>query len=181
MALKRQLILVCGSIALLSGIALVAEIRDWFDQRAYNEAVAAGRYSDASGYAGAYGLFARAFDAQAQGSYQEARVIYSRLENTDDRQLQAATLFNLGNSYLEQASAIDMEADSDLALPLIELAKASYRELLHLDSGHWAGRYNLERALELLPDAQEHALMEIQGRRGAVRTIISRDPEDNLP
>ena len=108
-------------------------------------------------------------------------MIYSRLENSNDKRLQTASLFNMGNTYLQQASAIDMDADGDLALPLIELAKVSYRELLHIDPEHWAARYNLERALQLLPDVQEHALMEIQGRRGAVRTIISRDPEDNLP
>ncbi|MDO9314605.1 MAG: MxaK protein, partial [Burkholderiaceae bacterium] len=41
------------------------------------------------------------------------------------------------------------------ALPLIELAKETYRELLRADPDNWAARYNLERAQRLLPDPDD--------------------------
>ena len=41
------------------------------------------------------------------------------------------------------------------SLPLIELAKQSYRDLLREDPGDWDARYNLERALWLAPEVAE--------------------------
>ncbi|MDP6183566.1 MAG: MxaL protein, partial [Gammaproteobacteria bacterium] len=115
------------------------------------------------------------------GQHQDARIIYSGLENTDDETLRAAVLFNMGNTYLQQASSIDLEADADLALPLIELAKISYRAVLRIDSGHWDAKYNLERALQLLPDTGKQRLMNVGGRRRTVRTVVTPDPEEDLP
>ena len=181
MAMRRNLARACGLIAFVSGIALIAEFREWQDRRTYNDAIESSRFAGASDYAGDYGVFAGAYAAHADADYQQARVRYAQLENTVDPQLRSAARFNMGNTYLQQAAEIDMDADSDRAWPLIELAKSAYREALSVDPGNWSARYNLERALEMLPDAQERALMEVQGRRGAVRTIISRDPDDNLP
>ena len=107
--------------------------------------------------------------------------VVSTLENTANETLRLAVLFNMGNTYLQQASSIDLEADADLALPLIELAKLSYREALSIDSQHWDAKYNLERALQLLPDSKEQPLIDVVGRRRTVRTVITPDPEDNLP
>ena len=87
----------------------------------------------------------------------------------------------MGNTYLQQASSIDLEADADLALPLIELAKISYRAVLRIDSGHWDAKYNLERALQLLPDTGKQRLMNVGGRRRTVRTVVTPDPEEDLP
>ena len=87
----------------------------------------------------------------------------------------------MGNTYLQQASLIDLDSDADLALPLIELAKISYREVLSINSQHWDAKYNLERALQLLPDTKEQPLINVPGRRRTVRTVITPDPEDNLP
>jgi mxaK protein len=42
-------------------------------------------------------------------------------------------------------------------LPLIELAKEQYRELLRRDPQHWDARYNLERAQRLQPDPTDSA------------------------
>ena len=41
------------------------------------------------------------------------------------------------------------------SLPLIELAKQSYRDLLRENPGDWDARYNLERALRLAPEVAE--------------------------
>ena len=77
--------------------------------------------------------------------------------------------------------AMDIEKDSDRAFPLIELAKMSYRKSLAVNSENWDARRNLESALILLPDANPKVPMEVQGRRGAVRTVISADSEKNFP
>ena len=48
-------------------------------------------------------------------------------------------------------------APSDQLLPLVELAKQSYRDLLRETPGDWDARYNLERALYLAPESEEDA------------------------
>jgi mxaK protein len=180
MALRR-LMIGLWSIALLGGTGLGVEFWRWTQIKHYNQALTHRQFAEAARYGGEYGLFAQAYGEQQAGHYQQARLIYSRLERTQDMPLRLAVLFNLGNTYLEQASAIDLKKDADLALPLIELAKESYRELLRLDSRHWDAKYNLERALQLSPDVGEQRVMEYAGRRGTVRTVISADPEGALP
>jgi mxaK protein len=181
MALKHRLTVVCSSIALLSGAMLINELWQWNQTRNYNAAIERAHFADAESFRGDYGLFAKAYAEQQRGEYQAARIIYAKLEDIDDRALRLAVLFNMGNTYLQQASSIDLDADADLALPLIELAKVSYREVLSIDSGHWDAKYNLERALQLLPDSKQQRLEDLMGRRRAVRTVITPDPEDDLP
>jgi mxaK protein len=41
------------------------------------------------------------------------------------------------------------------SLPMIEQAKARYRALLRVAPDDWDARYNLERALRLVPETQE--------------------------
>jgi mxaK protein len=45
--------------------------------------------------------------------------------------------------------------DTEQVLPLVELAKQSYRDLLREWPGDWDARYNLERALYLAPEGSE--------------------------
>lgn len=181
MALKHRLIVICSSMALICGGALMVEFWQWNQTRKYNAAIEQAHFAEAESYRGDNGLFAKAYAEQQRGRFQDARIIYSTLENTDEKELRLAVLFNMGNTYLQQASSIDLEQDADLALPLIELAKISYREVLRIDSQHWNAKYNLERALQLLPDPKEQRLMDLIGRRRTVRTVITADPEDNLP
>jgi mxaK protein len=68
--------------------------------------------------------------------------------------LRLAALYNLGNLYLREANR-DATEESTPALPLIELAKQSYRDLLRDDPGFWDARYNLERALWLAPEIED--------------------------
>ncbi len=51
------------------------------------------------------------------------------------------------------------------ALPLAELAKEQYRELLRRDPGFWEARYNLERAQRLLPDPVDSDLEPTAAQR----------------
>jgi len=181
MALKRRLTLLCLFAALVCAAMFVRELSRQNAVRYYNEAVADGQFDVAADLGGDHGLFAQAYADQQQGLFQEARLLYTGLEDADDSAVRTAALFNMGNTYLQQASSIDMDADADLASPLIELAKGSYRQVLQIDSDHWGAKYNLEAALQLLPDSKDERIVEIEGRRNTVRTVISPDPEDNLP
>jgi mxaK protein len=80
--------------------------------------------------------------------------IYKTLIQGDRTDLQRAALYNLGNLHLREAlkSGPDEAARS---LPLIELAKQSYRDLLRVDPTDWDARYNLERALWLAPEIEQ--------------------------
>ena len=181
MALRPRKARLLALLALCTSAALAHELWHWHQTRRYNVAVAENRFAQAAQYNGEHGIFAKAYAAQARGQYQEARILYSKLEHSDDKALRAAVLFNMGNTYLEQAALVDMKKDADLAYPLIELAKVSYRELLRLDPLHWDAKFNLERALRLLPDSKDKRIVEIEGRRGTVRTVISADVDENLP
>jgi mxaK protein len=181
MALRQRLVVGCAVLALLSSALLARDIWHWQQVKKYNTEITHKRFAAAEHYGGAHGVFAKAYAEQAQGRLQAARVLYSTLERADDPQLRVAALFNLGNTYLQQALLVDIAADPDLALPLIELAKATYRELLAFDSKHWDARHNLERALKLLPDSRAQTLIDLEGRRSTNRTIVSGEVEENLP
>ena len=157
------------------------DVHNWRVTGHYNAAVAAGRFADAEHDLGDYGLFARAYAAHQGGAYQEARSHYSELERSHDAELRVTAQFNIANTYLEQAIGIDMKADADRALPLIELAKLSYRDVLQADSEHWDARHNLQRTLLLSPDLQRRPLMELEGLRRTIRTNITGDPDGDLP
>jgi len=98
--------------------------------------------------------FARAFALQQDGKFEEALEGYAAVDAGDGDPLQLEVEYNLANLYFRRALHFrDNDAD-DLALPLIELAKESYRELLRADSGNWSAKYNLELALRLAPEVE---------------------------
>ncbi len=84
-----------------------------------------------------------------------------------------AARFNSANLLLRQASALRGGAGdagaagavANQALPLVELAKEQYRELLRRNPGFWDARYNLERAQRLLPDPVDNDLQPTAAQR----------------
>ena len=94
--------------------------------------------------------FATAY-AQAASGAEEAAVNAYRPLQGDDALGQAAR-FNSANGLLRQAIKLREGPQPGQAVPLIELAKETYREVLRNDTQHWPARYNLERAQRLLPD-----------------------------
>lgn len=98
--------------------------------------------------------FARARALAAAGDDDGALKAYQALIHDERGDLRRAALYNLGNLQLRRALA-QGDKGAMAALPLIELAKQSYRRLLHDDPQDWDARYNLERALWLAPEIDE--------------------------
>ena len=78
-----------------------------------------------------------------------AAKVYKALIQGDRADLKRAALYNLGNLHLREAIAL---GGGSSTLPLLELAKQSYRDLLRDDPADWDARHNLERALWLAPE-----------------------------
>jgi mxaK protein len=76
---------------------------------------------------------------------------YKLLVKSSRGDLKQAAQYNLGNLYMRDALRRDAEQGFE-SLPLIELAKQSYRDLLREHPSDWDARYNLERALRLAPE-----------------------------
>jgi mxaK protein len=89
--------------------------------------------------------------ALSKVDYDGALAAYKSIIQSDREDLRRIGLYDLGNLHLRQAIQ-DGLADEAQSLPLIELAKQSYRELLRRDPNDWDARYNLERALRLAPE-----------------------------
>ena len=181
MVVNRPLRIGLWFVAAISAVVCAREFMRVSDIGAYNAAVVTQGFETAGRHAGDQGIFARAHAAALAGQIDEARTLYGTLSNSTSPDLRVSAHYNLGNSYLRQALSYDREQEQDLALPLFELAKASYRQALQIDAEHWHARLNLVLALRHLPDADVRAPMELEFDTGAVRTIISADTEENLP
>jgi mxaK protein len=97
--------------------------------------------------------FAHASAQAASGAAEAALNGYRALQ--DDPRLGAAARYNSANLLLRQAIELRAGDQPGQALPLIELAKEQYRELLRRQPQDWNARYNLERAQRLLPDPED--------------------------
>jgi mxaK protein len=155
---RRRMHLLFGMTALAFG--LLAGYHGFQLQRAQhvNQAIAsAGAGSLESTVPEA--AFARAVALSRAGDYEAAVKGYKGLIQSGRTDLRRAALYNLGNLYLRRASkgGADQALES---LPLIELAKQSYRDLLREDPGDWDAKYNLERALWLAPEVAEDSTDE---------------------
>jgi len=87
----------------------------------------------------------------AKVDYDGALAAYKAVIQGGREDLRRIALYNLGNLHLRQALQIGLE-DEAQSLPLVELAKQSYRDLLRRDPNDWDARYNLERTLRLAPE-----------------------------
>jgi mxaK protein len=106
-------------------------------------------------------LLARALALAAAGQYEAARNVYNVLIRRGlQHEVGRSALLALGNMTLRQGMPEGNKgngagaAETNLALPMIELAKKHYRDLLRVDASQWDARYNLERALRLAPEEQ---------------------------
>jgi mxaK protein len=113
---------------------------------------------------------ARAVVLSRAGDYEAAVKTYKALIHGGRVDLRRIALYNLGNLHMHQA----LQGGSDAALeslPLVELAKQSYRDLLREHPGDWDARYNLERTLWLTPEVAEEGNDESRPTHFQRRTV----------
>ncbi|HSN33581.1 MAG TPA: hypothetical protein VLU41_12920 [Ideonella sp.] len=158
------------ALALLAVLLVAAGIDGWRWWRAarWNDAIAAGRLPKA----GVPGLpaevrFAQAAAQVASGAQQPALHAWRALQS--DARLGAAARYNGANALMREAVSVRAGDQPGQAIPLIELAKEGYREVLREDPLQWDARYNLERAQRLLPDPDEDDSAAGQAPRAAER------------
>lgn len=121
--------------------------------------------------------FARAAALARTGKTDAALKAYKAIAQENRADLRVAALYNLGNLHIREAERTGVD-DPTQSLPLIELAKQSYRDVLRAQPADWDARYNLERALQLAPElddspleeaepqeAEEHVSSTVQGAR----------------
>jgi mxaK protein len=101
--------------------------------------------------------FTHAVRSARAGEYDQAASAYKELARSERADLRRAALLNLGNLHLREAVKHGTDAASQW-LPMIELAKQSYRTLLRENPQDWSARYNLEHALRLAPELDESAV-----------------------
>ncbi len=132
----------------------VARIKNW------NQHIAKNEIGEMMASAPAPIKFARALELDQKNDQAGALVLYKNLESESDFALRNSARFNSGNLYMRKAQALKDTPLASQAVPLIELAKQSYREVLRADPQYWDARYNLERALRAQPDAEEGSLQD---------------------
>jgi mxaK protein len=114
--------------------------------------------------------FAQAVALAKRGDYEGALKHYKALSRGNRPDLATDALYNAGNLQLREALKDGRNAAVRM-LPLIELAKQSYRGALRQDPGRWDARYNLDRALWLAPELDESLSISVQ--RDAESRVMS--------
>jgi mxaK protein len=115
--------------------------------------------------------FALAYAQAASGATQEAMNRYRALQG--DSMLGQAARYNSANLLMRQAIEVRSTSQPGQAIPLIELAKEVYREVLRNDPDDWNARYNLERAQRLLPDPDESIAAPVENKRDSERAVTT--------
>jgi mxaK protein len=158
----------CGAVCVIQGIRLHEALR-------INSAIATAHVTAADSQV-PQARFAQALGLAKSGNFKVALQAYkSLLDSADDIRLPA--LFDLANLNMREALK-NGQGEALRKLPLIELAKQGYRDVLRSNPGDWDARYNLERALWLSPEyddpilqrnqapvRSEHARSTLQGAR----------------
>lgn len=158
-------------VLVLAVLALAVEgVHLWRQQR-WNVAIAAEPPVPAGSDAPPELQFALAHAHAASGASEAAMNRYRALQG--DAALGQAARYNSANLLMRQAIAVRAAAQPGQAIPLIELAKEIYREVLRNDPGQWDARYNLERAQRLLPDPDDTLAEPVEAERSAERAVTT--------
>lgn len=147
-----------AAIAVLAVCAAVDGTR-WYEAARINRAIADGSIVDQEHPRSPQAAFAQGYFLAARGDDERALNLYKRLQDESGGIARAAR-YNAGNVHLRQAVTLQ-KTRGDAALGAlitpVELAKQAYREVLRADARDWDARFNLERALRLLPDPDDES------------------------
>lgn len=168
------------AVLLLAGYAIYETYR-LVDTHRFNDALRRGDYADAARYPGYAGSFAAAYALEREDRFREALIAYNRIERNASGQLDPVVKFNMGNAYLRQGIAAEKSGQRDLSVPMLELAKQSYREVLQADSRNWDAKYNLERVLGLAPDPEDEESAEENMPEHSQRALAILPVMEELP
>lgn len=143
--------------AALAALAIAAAVDGWrltqIDR--WNRAIADGSVVGARGRMPVQAQFAQAYWLERRGAHQEALARYQALEENAPGDLVRTGKYNSANIYLRWARELREQEGAPPAMPLFELAKQTYRDVLRAAPEHWSARYNLERALRLSGESDE--------------------------
>ena len=95
---------------------------------------------------------AQARQPARSGHVAEAAALLRRAADASSGPLRQIALYDLGNLYLREAFSVRATGADASALPLLELAKESYRSVLLERPDLWDAKFNLELALRVAPD-----------------------------
>lgn len=144
----RTLNLIFGALAIVCLAALAWTLAAQRAAEEHNQGLA--RPEAAAGGSAAAAL-ARGVRLAGSGDSRAAQQAFQQVLQQSDPALRRMARYNLGNLHLRQALA--MRRDDPQAVPLVELAKQYYRQVLAEEPAHPDARYNLERALWLQPES----------------------------
>ncbi len=166
--------------AFAAAAAICAGLAVWYDiqlreAQRINAAIASARISAADSNLPQAQL-ARALALARSGKYTAALKAYKSLLDAGD-EVRLPALYDLGNLNMREALK-NGQGEALRFMPLVELAKQSYRDELRSNPADWDARYNLERALWLSPEyddpilqrnqapvRSEHAMSTVQGAK----------------
>jgi mxaK protein len=167
-ALFGTIATICAVACALLGLRLHEALR-------INSAIASARVT-AADMSVPQARLAQAVSLAEGGKFNVALQAYRSLLDAPD-EVRLPALYDLANLNMREALK-NGPGEAQRKLPLIELAKQSYRDVLHSNPADWDARYNLERALWLSPEFDdpvlernqapvhsEHAMSTLQGAR----------------
>jgi len=161
------------ALAALGACAAVDGWR-WFEAARINRTIADGSIADQEPARTPQALFAQAYYLAARGDDERALNLYKRLQD-EGGELARAARYNAGNIHLRHALMLQ-KSRGDAALGALitptELAKQSYRDVLRADARDWDARFNLEKALRLLPDPDDDTAGGTPGRSERAATTM---------
>jgi mxaK protein len=125
--------------------------------------------------------FALAYQLQQQDEFKESVRAYASIEAKSGSELQLDITFNLANLYFREASKLRDDGADDLAMPLVELAKQNYKEILRIDADHPEAKFNLELALSVSPDNDPADTLEERNPEHSSRALTTIQSRKSLP
>lgn len=169
-AIAIVLILVIGN----DGFRLVSD-------RAFNDALAKGDSRGMDESSSVYRQFDHAYSLQQQHDFKGAVAAYAKIDAGPQDQIRLDIKYNLANLYFREAMRLRDEESDDLAMPLIELAKQNYIDVLRIDGDYWDAKYNLELALILSPELDPAETMEERNPEHSPRALTTMPLREPLP